>query len=131
MGTPAYVYSKQTVVEHVDKLKTAFSEFDPLICFALKANGTLALLDVVRKAGAGFDVVSGGELERVLKVGADPKSIVFAGVGKTVAEMERAIRAGILFFNVESEEELEVLAAVAARMRRRASSASIWRSAST
>ena len=120
VGTPAYVYSKQTVVEHVRKLRAAFAALDPLICFALKANGTLALLEVVRKAGAGFDVVSGGELERVRKVGADPRTIVFAGVGKTVAEMEQAIRAGILFFNVESEEELEVLAAVAARMRRRA-----------
>ncbi len=120
VGTPAYVYSKRTVVEHVRKLKSAFAEFDPLICFALKANSTLALLEIVRKEGCGFDVVSGGELKRVTSVGAKAKSVVFAGVGKTVTEMEDAIRAGILFFNVESEEEVDVLAAVAARLRKRA-----------
>ena len=120
VGTPAYVYSKRTVVEHVRKLRSAFAEFDPLICFALKANCTLALLDIVRKEGCGFDVVSGGELARVTSVGAKPSTIVFAGVGKTVDEMEAAIHAGILFFNVESEEEVDVLAAVAARLKKRA-----------
>jgi diaminopimelate decarboxylase len=120
VGTPAYVYSKRTVLEHVRRLKAAFAEFDPLVCYALKANSTLALLDVVRREGVGFDVVSGGELRRVLSVGAKPSTVVFAGVGKTVDEMEEGLRAGILFFNVESEEELEVLAAVAARLRRRA-----------
>jgi len=120
VGTPAYVYSKRTVVEHVRKLRAAFAEFDPLVCFALKSNGNLALLDVVRREGCGFDVVSGGELRRVRAVGAKPSSVVFAGVGKTVAEMEEAIEAGILFFNVESEEEVEVLAATAARVGRRA-----------
>ena len=98
----------------------ALAELDPLLCYALKANGNLALLDVVRRAGAGFDVVSGGELARVLSVGAKPSTVVFAGVGKTVAEMEQALKAGILAFNVESEEEVEVLAAVAARVKRRA-----------
>ena len=116
VGTPAYVYSRRTILEHVEKLKTAFAALDPLVCFALKANGNLAVLDLVRRAGAGFDVVSGGELRRVLSVGAKPNTIVFAGVGKTVAEMEAALRARILGFNVESEEEVEVLAAVAARL---------------
>ena len=116
VGTPAYVYSRRTIVEHVAKLQTAFAALDPLVCFALKANGNLAVLDLVRRAGAGFDVVSGGELRRVLSVGAKPSTIVFAGVGKTVAEMEAALRARILGFNVESEEEVEVLAAVAARL---------------
>src|SRR5262249_31749957 len=77
---------------------------------ALKANSNLALLDVVRREGAGFDVVSSGELRRVLSVGAKPQTIVFAGVGKTREEMEEALKAGILLFNVESEEEVEVLA---------------------
>jgi diaminopimelate decarboxylase len=120
VGTPAYVYSVGTVVDHLRRIREAFAELSPLVCYALKANGNLALLKAVRKAGAGFDVVSGGELARVLSVGADPKTVVFAGVGKTVAEMEAGIRAGILMFNVESEEELETLAATAARMRRRA-----------
>jgi len=120
VGTPAYVYSVRTVVEHLKRLREAFAELDPLLCYALKANGNLALLDVVRRAGAGFDVVSGGELARVLSVGAKPATVVFAGVGKTVAEMEQALEAGILAFNVESEEEVEVLAAVAARVKRRA-----------
>ena len=120
VGTPAYVYSVRTVVEHVKRLREAFAELDPLLCYALKANGNLALLDVVRRAGAGFDVVSGGELARVLSVGAKASTVVFAGVGKTVAEMEQALKAGILAFNVESEEEVEVLAAVAARVKRRA-----------
>ncbi len=120
VGTPAYVYSKRTVVEHVRALRKAFAEFRPLICYALKANSNRALLEVVRKEGCGFDVVSGGELRLALAAGASPRTIVFAGVGKTVPEMEEALRAGILLFNVESEEELEVLAAVAARVGRRA-----------
>ena len=120
VGTPAYVYSKRTVVEHLRKIRAAFAEFDPLVCFALKASSTLALLDIVRREGAGFDVVSAGELRRALSVGAKPESIVFAGVGKTTAEMEEALRAGILLFNVESEEEVEVLSGVAASQKRRA-----------
>src|SRR5262245_20718836 len=113
VGTPAYVYSKRTVVEHLRKIRAAFTEFDPLVCFALKANSSLALCEIVRKEGAGFDVVSSGELRRALAVGAKPSSIVFAGVGKTPAEMEEALEAGILLFNVESEAEVEVLADVA------------------
>ena len=120
VGTPAYVYSKRTVVEHLRKIQAAFKEADPLVCFALKANSNLALLDVVRREGAGFDVVSSGELNRALSVKARPETIVFAGVGKTREEMAEALKAGILFFNVESEEEVEVLAEVATRVGRRA-----------
>jgi diaminopimelate decarboxylase len=120
VGTPAYVYSKRTVVEHVRRLREAFAELDPLICYAVKANSNQALLEVVRREGCGFDVVSGGELRRALEAGASASKIVFAGVGKTVEEMEAGIDAGILSFNVESEEELEVLADVAARRKRRA-----------
>jgi diaminopimelate decarboxylase len=120
VGTPAYVYSRRTIVEHLRRVKAAFAEFDPLVCFALKANHNLAVLDVVRQEGAGFDVVSVGELRRALSVGARPETIVFAGVGKTEDEMAEALRAGILLFNVESEEEVEVLASVAARERTRA-----------
>ena len=120
VGTPAYVYSKRTVVEHLRKIRESFAEVDPLICFALKANSNLALLDVVRREGAGFDVVSSGELRRALSVGAKANTIVFAGVGKTREEMAEALRAGILLFNVESEEEVEVLAEVARAERRRA-----------
>ena len=120
VGTPAYVYSRRTVVEHLRKIRAAFAEVDPLVCFALKANSNLALLDVVRREGAGFDVVSSGELRRALSVGAQPGTIVFAGVGKTREEMAEALKAGILLFNVESEEEVEVLAEVARGAGRRA-----------
>jgi diaminopimelate decarboxylase len=120
VGTPAYVYSKRTILDHLRKIQASFAELDPLVCFALKANSNLALLDLVRREGAGFDVVSGGELRRVLSVGAKPKTIVFAGVGKTREEMVEALEAGILLFNVESEEEVEVLAEVAKRVGRRA-----------
>jgi diaminopimelate decarboxylase len=120
VGTPAYVYSKGTVLDHLKRLREAFAELDPLVCYALKANGTLALLDVVRRAGAGFDVVSAGELRRALSVGAKPSTIVFAGVGKTADEMREALAAGILLFNVESEEEVEALAEVARVEGRRA-----------
>lgn len=120
VGTPAYVYSSATVVDHLRRIKEAFAELDPLVCYAVKANANLALLDLVRRQGCGFDVVSGGELARARAVKGRADRIVFAGVGKTVEEMEDAIRAGILAFNVESEEEVEVLASVAARLRRRA-----------
>ena len=120
VGTPAWVYSKKTIVEHVRRLRAAFAALDPLVCYALKANGNLAVLDIVRREGAGFDVVSGGELRRALAVGAKPSTIVFAGVGKSVREMEEGLRAGILQFNVESEEEVEVLAATALRLGKRA-----------
>jgi diaminopimelate decarboxylase len=115
VGTPAYVYSAQTVRDHLRRIREAFAELSPLVCYAVKANSNQALLDLARGEGAGFDIVSEGELRRVLAAGADPATIVFSGVGKTEAEMLAALRAGVLLFNVESEEELDVLSAVARR----------------
>ena len=110
-GTPLYVYSARTVVEHYRKLRDAFAgagdlELAPMICYSVKANSNLSLLKLMKDQGSGFDVVSGGELQRALKIGADPKTIVFAGVGKADDEINAALDAGILLFNVESEEEL-------------------------
>jgi diaminopimelate decarboxylase len=113
VGTPAYVYSARTVREHVRRIREAFAAQSPMICYAVKANGNLALLRLAREEGAGFDIVSEGELRRALAVGADPSTIVFSGVGKTEEEMRAGLDAGILAFNVESEEEAEVLADVA------------------
>ena len=90
---------------------------DHLICYAMKANSTLAVLQSFARAGCGFDIVSGGELARVLAAGGDPRTIVFSGVGKTRAEMRRALEADVLCFNVESEGELDVLSTVAGRGR--------------
>ncbi len=115
VGTPAYVYSTATVRHHVRRIREAFQGLDPLVCYAAKANGNLALLRLFVAEGCGFDIVSGGELERVLLAGADASKVVFSGVGKTEREMEAALAAGVLLFNVESEEEMDVLAAVAAR----------------
>jgi len=110
VGTPAFIYSAATMRDHVAGLRKAFDGLDPLICYAVKANGNLAVLRVLQEAGCGFDIVSGGELERIHGIGADPSAVVFSGVGKTEAEMDAAIQAGVLMFNVESEEELDVLA---------------------
>ena len=115
-GTPVFVYSTATLLHHFRALADAFAEVDPLICYSVKANGNLAVLRVLREAGAGFDVVSGGELHRALAAGAASDRIVFAGVGKTDAEMAQALTAGILMFDVESEAELIALAAVAQRL---------------
>jgi len=119
-GTPLYVYSQGHVVGQYRDLDRAFAGVDHLICCSVKANGNLALLRAVAKAGAGFDVVSGGELYRVLRAEGDPARCVFAGVGKTRDEIEYALKLGIYCFNVESEPELRMLAAVARRMARRA-----------
>ena len=116
VGTPAFVYSAATMRGHVEGLRRAFVGMDPLICYAVKANGNLAVLRLLQEAGCGFDIVSGGELERVLRIGADPARIIFSGVGKTETEMEAAVRAGVLMFNVEGEEELELLAQIAERI---------------
>jgi diaminopimelate decarboxylase len=119
-GTPCFVYSRATLEHHYDRLVEAFAGLDLLVCFSVKANSSLAVLDVLRRRGAGFDVVSGGELRRALRAGADPRKIVFAGVGKTAAEMAEALDAGILMFNVESAPELDLLERVARGRRRRA-----------
>jgi len=120
VGTPCYVYSHSTLVRHYKVMDEAFSPFPHLICFAVKANSNLAVLRALVKEGSGMDIVSGGELFRALRAGAQPQKVVFAGVGKTSEEMEYALRAGILMFNVESEQELETLQEVAYRLGTRA-----------
>jgi diaminopimelate decarboxylase len=112
-GTPLYVYSGDGVRARYRRLAAAFAPLQPRICYAVKANFSLALLALLRAEGAGFDIVSGGELYRALAAGADPARIVFAGVGKTAAELEAALAAGIGWFNVESRHELERLSALA------------------
>src|SRR5205823_14356662 len=106
-NTPLYVYSAATIRERVHAFGEAFRKVDHTICYSVKANSNLSILRLLAKLGCGFDVVSGGELERVLRIGKRPaKEIVFSGVGKTVPEMEAALKAGILLFNIESESEL-------------------------
>src|SRR5688500_13036231 len=111
-GTPLYVYSGRTILEHYRKNREAFAGAgdltqQPLICYSIKANSNLSILKIMKDEGSGFDVVSGGELIRALKIGADPQKIVFAGVGKSDEEIDLALEKGILLFNVESEAELE------------------------
>lgn len=106
-GTPLYIYSKNTLLDHYRRLKLALRELNPLICFSVKSNSNLFVLKTLVDAGCGLDIVSGGELYRAKCIGASPDRIVFAGVGKLRPEILDAIRYGILFFNVESEEELE------------------------
>ena len=113
LGTPTYVYSKATLSRHFRVFSEAWSAVDHLICYAVKANSNLAVLDVLARLGAGFDIVSGGELGRVLAAGGDPSKVVFSGVGKTEAEIARALEAGIHCFNVESEAELVTIDQVA------------------
>ncbi len=113
-GTPAYVYSRAAFTQHYLDYAQALGSHPGMICYAIKANSNLAILNLLAKLGAGFDIVSGGELERVLRAGGKPERIVFSGVGKTAVEMARALDVGIFCFNVESEAELELLATVAA-----------------
>lgn len=115
-GTPLFVYSYQTLVDHFSKLKTAFRPVSPLICYSVKANSNLAILRALVAKGAGLDIVSGGELSRALKVGCPARKIVYASVGKTDREIEQAIRRSILFFNVESVPELENINRIAGRL---------------
>ncbi len=117
-GTPLYVYSARTILEHYRKLRDAFK--NPIICYSVKANSSLSILKMMAKEGSGFDVVSGGELYRALKVGADPKKIVYAGVGKSDEEIVAGLRAGILLFNIESEEELENVDRLAGKLKKTA-----------
>ncbi len=113
-GTPLYVYSRATLERHWRAFDEALGDHPHLVCYAVKANSNLAVLSLLAKLGSGFDIVSGGELARVLKAGGDPARIVFSGVGKTAAEMEQALDAGIRCFNVESTSELSRLNGVAA-----------------
>jgi diaminopimelate decarboxylase len=119
-GTPLFVYSKQWMLDALAAYQRGFEGRDALVCYAMKANSSLGVLRVFAEAGCGFDIVSGGELARVLAVGADPKKIIFSGVGKTRAEMRQALAAGIACFNVESEAELDVLNEVALAEKARA-----------
>ena len=119
-GTPLFVYSKQWMLDALAAYQRGFEGREALICYAMKANSSLGVLRVFAEAGCGFDIVSGGELARVLAVGADPAKIIFSGVGKTRAEMRQALAAGIACFNVESEAELDVLNEVAQAEGRRA-----------
>ena len=116
-GSPCYIYSRATFERHWRAFDDALSAHDHLVCFAVKANSNLAVLNVLAKIGSGFDIVSGGELERVLAAGGDANKIVFSGVGKTATEMRRALEVGIRCFNVESEAELILLNDVAAEMK--------------
>jgi len=115
-GTPLYVYSRHTLADHFGKLDAALAPLDRLICYAVKANSNLAVLRALARLGAGFDIVSEGELRRVQAAGGDPARCVFAGVGKTEREMEHALRQGLYCFNVESEPELRRLSRVAGRL---------------
>ncbi len=115
-GTPCYVYSRAALSGAYAAFEAAFKDHDHLVCYAVKANSNLAILNLFARLGGGFDIVSGGELERVLAAGGDPRKIVFSGVGKSEPEMRRALSAGILCFNVESESELERLNRVACEL---------------
>lgn len=119
-GTPVYIYSYKTLLDHYQKIKRAFKSIAPLICFSVKANSNLAVLKTLARHGAGMDVVSGGELYKVLKVGVNPKKIVYAGVGKSRKEITEAIKANILFFNVESVAELGLIEQLASRADKKA-----------
>jgi diaminopimelate decarboxylase len=119
-GTPAYVYSRAVIEYNFKRFDHAFGSYPHLVCYAMKACGNLSILRMLARLGAGFDIVSGGELYRVLKAGGKAAKVVFSGVGKTAEEMDAALKAGILKFNVESEGELDLLAARAARLKKRA-----------
>ena len=105
-GTPSYVYSKKTIEENAKAYVNSFTNNDNLACFAVKSLSNLSILNIIKNSGCGFDIVSGGELHRVLSIGAEPKKVIFSGVGKTKKEIEQGINSGILSFNVESESEL-------------------------
>jgi len=117
VGTPCYVYSKSAICSAWKSYQDAIGTRRVLVCYGMKANSNLAILNTFRALGSGFDIVSGGELARVLKVGADPKKIVFSGVGKQTWEIERAIKAGVKCFNVESPSELKRISQVASRLK--------------
>ena len=105
-GTPSYVYSKKTIEENAKAYVNSFTNTRNLACFAVKSLSNLSILKIIKDAGCGFDIVSGGELHRVLSIGADPKKVIFSGVGKTKGEIQQGINSSILSFNVESESEL-------------------------
>ena len=120
VGTPAYVYSKATLLHHYRQIAEAFKPVNPTICYSIKSSGNLHLCKVLAAEGCGFDVTSGGELFRALQAGGDPKKIIYAGVGKTDDEIREAIDAGIAAFNIESEAEIENIDRVAGEMGKKA-----------
>ncbi|WP_036301202.1 diaminopimelate decarboxylase [Methylotenera sp. L2L1] len=117
-GSPCYVYSKSALSQAFERFSAGFKDANHLVCFAVKSNPSLAILNLFAKLGAGFDIVSGGELARVIAAGGDPKKVVFSGVGKTAEEMRAALEAGIFCFNVESASELVRLNDVATSMEK-------------
>ena len=119
-GTPCYVYSRATLERHYNAYQSALGNYPGMICYAVKANSNLGVLNVLARLGAGFDIVSQGELERVLAAGGDPARVVFSGVGKLEDEIQRALEVGVHCFNVESEPELDRIVAVASRIGKRA-----------
>ena len=119
-GTPLYVYSKETITDHFTRLDQSLEKLDHMICYAVKANSNIAILNTIAELGGGFDIVSGGELFRVLKAGGQAKKCTFAGVGKTRDEIEYALKEGIYCFNAESEAELRQINEVAGAMKKKA-----------
>lgn len=120
VGTPCYVYSHKFIEDTYNEYREAFSEIEPIICYSAKANANLSILKVFSSFGSGFDIVSVGELKKAMKIGADPKKIVFSGVGKTKEEIVAATRAEILFFNVESVDELQYINEIAISIGKKA-----------
>ncbi len=120
VGTPVYVYSHKTLTRHFQAYDQAFAAVPHLVCYSIKANSNIAVLKTFAEEGSGFDIVSGGELFRARKAGADPKKIVFSGVGKREDEIEYALKSGILMFNVESPQELRAIDRIAKRLRKKA-----------
>src|SRR5215472_14993854 len=120
VGTPAYIYSEGTLRRHVRVFDEAFQAVPHLICYAVKANSNINILRRFAQWGTGFDIVSGGELYRVLRAGASAEKVIFAGVGKTADEIQYALAAGILFFNVESAPELDLIQKIAGQSNRQA-----------
>ncbi len=123
VGSPVYIYSKETFLRHYKALTGAFAEIDPIICYSIKSCGNLNIIKLLAEQGSGMDVVSGGEIFRAQQAGADMSKVVYAGVGKTDAEIELGINAGIGWFNIESEAEFENIAAIAQRLGKKANGA--------
>ena len=119
-GTPLYVYSSQTIVDHYHRLDQSLHELHHEICYAVKANSNLSVIRLLADQGAGFDIVSGGELYRVIKAGGNPAKCTFAGVGKNREEIEYALRCEVLSFNIESEQELNAIDEIARSLKKRA-----------
>ena len=115
-GTPCYIYSRATLERHWHAFNQAAGDRDHLVCYAVKANSNLAVLNVLARLGSGFDIVSAGELARVIEAGGDPKKVVFSGVGKTASEIRFGLEQNILCFNVESLAELDRINAVAKQL---------------